>query len=414
MPGQTTNDNLVAASNQSIVSLNELIEALTNNANDPDRVATIAAEIKNVLTTLDSSVNAQLLAMISSNNVNAANMVNAIEGIEACADIILRQSFSIDLSTEIEATEGTEMQPPPDNWVETPETPGGQEYFERKCKAANQIINGFAHVWAEYDSVNLSALLAVSVGLMSNAIRGIMTAPVTGPLALVVAFAGAVVGIAERIISGSFDFGALASMTTGNRSDLVCALYDATSASAARSDLVAEYTNLGASADEVDLIDFILSTTGACNALFFDRELADYPNPRQVTATVDCSNCASVCVPTVFWGTCDFTPGLRTWTAEFRDLTGSDPHYIIHLCHCPTDNNPDIDLEFKAITGYTGRGPSFWDFRLHSTCGPIGVQGDIYLSNATPPPLDTPFCFNQMIFWSLTPFTVDVDISGTC
>lgn len=412
MPGQTDNEIAIDALNQAIVALNEISGGLGDGSNIQDIEANLLLAAQNI-DAVRVALETQGVAAITAQNTNFIDLVAAIQAIEQCPPIV-NHPILFSFETELEPEQGTEFQePPPTGWVETTETPGSMAYFDRKCGYANSLADGIEYICDKFNDYNVNGLASLGVGVVTATIVAVLTAPAAGPFSVVIGVVGGVAAIVVTFVAGGIDYLKLRNTVQNNRSDIVCAAYDAGDAATARADILTVFANDGANSVEQAFIGQLLDFSGSMNSLFFDRENNDIAPEPDPPYTTDCDGCGSECTPTVYWGNVDFTPGLRTWVAEIRDI-GTDPHYIIHFCYCPTGTNPSLNVEFKALNGWTHRGPQYWDFRLHSTCDFINVEGDVWLQTVTPPTFDVPFCFNQLIFWSATPFTVDVDILGGC
>lgn len=410
MPGQTDNDLAIDALNQAIVALNEIGAGFGDGSNIEDIEANLLLAAQNI-DEVRVALETHGIAAITAQNTNFIDLVAAIQGIEQCPPLITNPTF-FSFETELQPEQGTEFQQPPMGWIETAETPGSMAYFDRKCGYANLVADNLYYICDTFNDYNVNGISALGVGIVTGLIVGVLTAPAAGPFAAIIGVVGGIAAIVATFMAGGIDYLKLRNTAQAGRSDIVCAAYDAVDAATARSDIIQVFTDDGANSVEQLFIGQLLDFSGYLNMLFFDRENNDVPNEPDPPYTTDCDGCGGSCSPQVFFGNVDFTPGLRTWSSE-PDGTGASLH-TLYFCYCPTSAQPSINLEFKAINGYTSLPSQYWDFRVHSDCSPINVEGDVYLSAKTPPPLDTPFCFNQLVFWSLTPFTVDVDITGEC
>ena len=131
--------------------------------------------------------------------------------------------------------------------------------------------------------------LTFVIGVVTAAI-GVAVAAVVG--GLMVATAGSISVLAARLMAGGVDLGALEAALNTRRDNIICAMFEATSASEARDDIIAILEGEPLNANTIDAFSLLLNNT-FLNVLWFDTEgLAAHLDGQ--TIYYDCSGCATL------------------------------------------------------------------------------------------------------------------------
>lgn len=265
-----------------------------------------------------------VLETIRNYRTEVIDMTCDIAGALNALTAVLSSSISNDcgcqIGTDVDTTDGTEGGPLPDR-VNGVDYEAADPIIDRKCLAANYIHQAIRGVVNELklnraDQYGFAGLQFV-LTLVSTVVGGL----ILGPFGLL---AGAVVGgflaMATNLFKGSFSLTILLTAITSDEAGAVCSLFDATSASSARSAYTAHLLGEGATSVEVAFIENVLTNT-VLNLLFFawgDSEAAiDATTPEQ-----DCSTCSTA----TFIHEFDFVSGNEQgWT---NDAPNSRPFGI--------------------------------------------------------------------------------------
>lgn len=229
MPGQTTNDNLVATGNQAIVSLNELLLLLENDDLNPEYIASILHTMRTEITQL----------------------VTAVANLQLVCQTIVRVDINNFFQPYTPATEpGGEGIPAPSPFEELEYD--GDTIQDRKCFMATTITDEFANWLQRWDDLLLDEMLNLSlISMLSLWIASIGAATTEGALMATVLTTteGILAGIAKYMINnfGTIEFSDIKTTIDANRTELICDLYDAPNVTQARSDFVATLSAAGLS-----------------------------------------------------------------------------------------------------------------------------------------------------------------------
>lgn len=262
------------------------------------------------------------------------------------------------------------------------------EYDSQRCHAANAIVEGFIvtlNNWALLSGGSLT-ILAISIGLAF----AFLVAP---PVALFVALGFLGFSLAS--------FAAISNAIQANKADLVCYLYNSTSATDAydtyHAAIRAIVIDLGFAEVTADALMEIFERLGAIDVMNTLYSAVALP---QIDTPVDCSVCGGGCQGLVVWGSGDIVNG-GTFNSAF---SGVD-----HLIYFYLDTDRTITL--SGLSGYTPRTSSYDSFRIwhQSTCG---GQGTVSYSSDTFPA--QPYCGAYVSIFSNTAFSVNVSIGSEC
>lgn len=162
---------------------------------------------------------------------------------------------------------------------------------DRKCKAANAIHLTVTEVFTKLEDYGVDQMGVLGLALAVTVITGIIASTVTTPIGgIVVGIAGGLAILGAKLIGISvFNLGDILAALAAGETDLVCELYNATTADGGRDAYIAELSSLGLTGVETALVGLILSN-GVMNILFFDTpETAVFWDT--FTPAVDCSTC---------------------------------------------------------------------------------------------------------------------------
>ena len=192
-----------------------------------------------------------------------------------------------------ESSEGTEGGQPPTPVGDIVYTEPDPATVDRKCKTANALWEAMEGTIAELNRVDVVSTIVYGltfvIGVVTAAI-GVAVAAVVG--GLMVATAGSISVLAARLMAGGVDLGALEAALNTRRDNIICAMFEATSASEARDDIIAILEGEPLNANTIDAFSLLLNNT-FLNVLWFDTEgLAAHLDGQ--TIYYDCSGCATL------------------------------------------------------------------------------------------------------------------------
>lgn len=302
-------------------------------------------------------------------------------------------------------TEGSLTPPIPFVTIEygpTPTTPGTPEYYDRKCKAANRIHTDLVNYITHLDNINIVDQSVEFMFTSLSALLGITSSwPIIGTVMGVIS--GWLISLQSALAETGVDLSGLVTALNNNAEDLICALYNSTSATEALTSYTDILSTAGIPAIDIAIVETAL-TPDVLNYLHFQNDgyveavLSEYTPPY----ACDCG-----CEDYLWPNTNDITPGTHDWTSEWD---GIEYKILVKLCI------PDaFSIRFNSITGYTDL-PGHTDWRLFSPEYDWqwdNSDGDVYNSPDTPPPLGVTYNnVNTVCIWSSNPaFTVNVTIS---
>lgn len=173
------------------------------------------------------------------------------------------------IGTDVETTDGQEGGPLPDpvNGIEYEEP---EPIVNRKCKAANYIHGGIKDVVEELklnraDQYGFAGLAFV-LSLVTTVVGGL----IAGPLGLLLgAVVGSFLAMATMLFKGSFSLTILLTAIEADEQEAICLLYEATTASGARTAYLGHLDTHGATSVELEFIGYML-TNNLLNLLFFE------------------------------------------------------------------------------------------------------------------------------------------------
>lgn len=215
-------------------------------------------------------------------------------------------------------TYGTQGQTPPANWEPGFYSPGSSEYFDRKCRAANYILDGLDSILLEFAGTDIGSVgTTLGLGIAAGMVLAILSAPVAGPFAVAIGVIGAIAAGVSLFVAGGINFVNLRSYLSANRGTMICSLFESTSAATAVDDLIADFDTAGATAVEKTFLRWLFDYSGATNTLFFSRP--DIPAlPTEVSD--DCSACAQNCP--------EYNITLGTFVSDVSDVVTIDSVFV--------------------------------------------------------------------------------------
>lgn len=262
------------------------------------------------------------------------------------------------------------------------------DYLVWKCKRANIIVSGIQSDVQFIDDTPVVSLVApFLVAALLTPIPFDDVATIVGMMAL-----WALEGLLDAYLAE------LTAFLSANEEDLICALYEATSATAARDDFLSLAGSLTFPAQT--LLSFFMSFTNT-NSLFEESGVwGSLPN----TTLYDCADCAVLgCWCDTFTQT-GVDDGGGNWSSEdagfahgvsiFVNSDGVDP--------CTDTCGPETNMDIVSLVGHTTT-PATDDFQINGY-SPCTVPVSLYSSNTQWPNGSTGRTFQ---IWSLTPFTVE-------
>ncbi len=232
------------------------------------------------------------------------DIVAAIQGVQSA--ILTATSNACACGTvgeTIEAAAGTPGGAPPPGFGEP-----DPAIVDRLCQAANAIHESIVDTIVELNNNNVDGFLSLGFGVVSGLISAIVAAafiPVVG--VLVVGVAGAIVGVTLAVLAAGLNLQDLEDDLASEQQDLICALVEAVSATAARSDYIAVLAAAGSSTVNNALIAALL-TNDVLDLLYFSTGGSEAFLDTYV-APISCASCAAT-----FTHVFDFTIDDGGWT----------------------------------------------------------------------------------------------------
>lgn len=164
--------------------------------------------------------------------------------------------------------------------------PTEQDYLDDKCHIANIMFRDYRELFVELNALNIDTLTAgtasLAIGTIAAVVAGLFA---TGPIGLTI---GVIAGLASLFIGAPlFDLGDIVAELDANKTDLVCALYNATDADTAKADFEQILGNGPLTLLETTAISLV-GVRNFYNQLF--TPLAGYES-EVVTSPVDCADC---------------------------------------------------------------------------------------------------------------------------
>lgn len=225
---------------------------------------------------------------------------------------------------------GTEGGDPPPGFEEPtdemgePAPPGSPFYQTRKCKIANFIVDDLFLLLEKLDEGNVINYISISSGAFIAALSIIVGGVLTGPLGIIVGVLGVMASVAITFLTYEIDLPVFATLIDDNREDLVCSIYTASDATAAKDAMRTVLEDAEASTGMLALFDVIIIFK-TLNYLFFQSQedealeaaLETYEGP------VDCGACGCPVTPQIGVETNNIG-NTYTWSSEFGHV-GSNP-----------------------------------------------------------------------------------------
>jgi hypothetical protein len=392
--------------NQTLVDLKSILETALERVGDVVEAQTTMQETRSIADTVAQTTNVNnLIAELTSlaarlGPAGGGTLYQAISALEfycspdvnlACSPDVYVSVSGGNTGTQIDQDSGTEGGTAPGGTT-NPDAISG-----RKCKAANMLVDNLTAIMSNLANQNTGILNTAGIVPTSD-LLGTIINTVGGWLGSVVnAVAGQVLAVATWILSkAGLDISNISSALGENRDDLVCALYNATTASQARDDFITVLGTAGLSTIETGLVALFLPNS-VTNVLFFasagsETILADY-----VTETT-CFNCASCQLMVVDWG---------TKTGELSATSAADGVYAgkIKVLFNATQEEESCGDPVNvsiSLTGFTAAGGNPW--RAIQAYSDIAGVNNLYNENT--PWVGTLEGIKRVDLYSSTSFTV--------
>lgn len=229
-----------------------------------------------------------------------------LESIAASISAAQGESATCTIGSDVETSDGTEGGPLPDP-VNGIDYDPPSAIIDRKCKAANYIHGSISEVVTELKLNRADQYLFAGLAFVLALVTTIVGGLILGPFGLLLgAVSGSFLSMATLLFKASFSLALLETAILADQDAAICALFEATSASGARTAYLAHLTAEGATALEIEFVEFFL-TNNLLNVLFF--AWGDSEDVIDATPIIsDCSSCVSILED---W---DFVAGLEGWT----------------------------------------------------------------------------------------------------
>lgn len=261
-------------------------------------------------------------------------------------------------------TEGSTTPPIPFVWIEygpSPTQPGSSQYYDRKCKAANRIHEDLVNYVTHLDSINIvSQSIDFMFAVLSSMLSITSSWPIIGTIASVIS--GWLISLQSAISETGVNLSGLISALNTNADELICALYNSTSASGA----LTAYTDIlsAASVPPVDIaiVETIL-TPDVLNYLYFQNDgyveavLSGYTSPY----ACDCGN------ELIIQNLCGGLMGeITNQNGNVYDIQSVTRPYLLNDCQVG-DDRPQVNATIVnpgnvQIELLSGTGQFYWSW----------------------------------------------------
>lgn len=256
------------------------------------------------------------------------------------------------------SSSGTEGEAPPENWDDLDDEPGSPEYQDRKCAMANYIhaqLESYIDQLRIYDVDAYAGGMTVTLITLLGGIAGQAIFPLVGAVAG--ATIGFLVGLAMVIISGGFDLPDLLAIMAANEDELVCALYATTNSDDGIEDYIDILVANGASAADILFVRAVL-VVDFLNYLMFQRDPAVEAVISGYTGPVDCDTCPEVCPYwTYFWGSGTEPIPFDEEVVISSEWDGGSGRHRVQIALNAACTCEDFEIIVSATTGGIGGVP---------------------------------------------------------
>lgn len=266
MSGNTPNSNILGAIDEVIKALNDL----ATEVNAPD------------LSGVEQAIND--LTLTCSPTINVSSSAPSVVVYCSCGGGGSTTSDPPFIPPDIEPTEGGT---PPNGYSEP------TEIDNRKCKAANYLYDGTLEVLDKFAVLNIETFLAVSIAILSGAIVTLLSGVISGVGAFILGVYGGIEGIVAVLTYQNVSISSLKTVWEDKHSDIICSLYNATSANPAIDEIAEILEVAGLGSANIALFKAIF-TVEVATILFFKPAMKGVTIEQDLdgyTATVDCANC---------------------------------------------------------------------------------------------------------------------------
>lgn len=237
------------------------------------------------------------------------SMANCNALIDAINQLSLSISFgscSTAVGSDTDTDDGQEHGPLPDPVNDVPYSEPSA-IVDRKCKAANYIHGNTFELVEKFRQARIVEYAFAGIAFALPLVAAIVLGVALGPFGVLVgAVVGSTLGMATDLIKASFSLPFLRIALLADEPAAICALFEATSASQARTDYFQVLSDNGASSAELSFVGKLLPNN-VLNLLFFawgDSESAIDATP----IISDCTGCTQVLEQWLF------ETGLEGWT----------------------------------------------------------------------------------------------------
>jgi hypothetical protein len=353
MPGQTDNELTIDALNQAIVAINEIT----------------FSDLVEVLSSLDF----------------------------CCPDItVIAQEFSDQTMPEPATIEG-----PPPGWEDCGFSFGSPEFDDRKCDNAHQILTGLLFFFSEISPIQAFSSLAFTSAVAIC--TSILASSASGPIGIAIVTAGWTATLVGVVILAGWNADNISTALSNNEDDLLCAMITATSASQAKTEFLDVLSGL--TSIELQILDALISLSGAMNNLFYIRD--DVPVAPSGQQCPDCG--VEDCLNRAGYGTLISDDGS---VARLSSLNQDGAWRVSLNLYSDASLAPcdrDFDIELSVVSGSITLSASPHDHYRMWQRGDFPFQsGNASAYSSDSAPISTISCVVYVSLISNTPFTVDI------
>jgi hypothetical protein len=283
------------------------------------------------------------------------DLVGTLEAIAGALGSLSGASCGCDVGTGPDTDNGEEGGDPPGpvngvDWTEP------DPIVDRKCKASNYIHNAVRDAVNELNINRADTYAYAGFAFMVSLVATIVGGITLGPFGLLVGAAiSAWVSMAAILLRGEASLSVLYDAIVADEDGAICALFEATDAVSARAAYTAVLTANGASALEVEFVEYLLSNN-VLDMLFFEwGDSADAIENAVITH--DCSACCTSSEGTFDVDLGTFVPTENFDGVEFVGTSefGFGEHRLQFSIEAPAGCPcVDYDIEIVSHTGAIG------------------------------------------------------------
>lgn len=412
MPGQTNNDIVIAALNELILAINEIVTTLPPGT-DLTTVENNLGLLAGFTDDIRVAIETEGVAAITAQNTNFSDLVGTLGMLKLiCCQTINVSPQNYFQPLQPTSDPGGEGIPAPEPFIELQY--GESAIADRKCWVSNVIVDEMRSFHQHADDWQLDEITNISYAalfLELVAFLGAWAAEAIVYAEIASTVNGLLSVLAKYALDniGGLEFSEIVIAIDNRRDDLVCAIFEAQDVNTARSDFVAILNEEAVSAINKTWVIVVLDDFYLNYAFYQFSEQVEAAY--QLATGYDCDGCSVVCgvwVPSANTILSDDGTTIEVDGVQNRIQFGDTSYYMDIYFSATDDPIPCAEtfiLSNVAITSGVASGAGPVTYRVYS--GTIQTVGDLYHSNQIPAsPINGVKAF---VVKSLQPFTVQMD-----